>query len=111
MQDRISEVSAIVATRSGESIDVEDTASLSLRFRSGAVGSLHAGYMLPFSGLGYMGPSYDTHIAIRGTKGNIVWKPFEREEPSFTAESTIVEWETSQHRVFRHQLPACEICN
>ena len=105
MQDRISEVSAIVATRSGESIDVEDTASLSLRFRSGAVGSLHAGYMLPFSGLGYMGPSYDTHIAIRGTKGNIVWKPFEREEPSFTAESTIVEWETSPHRVFRHQLP------
>ena len=77
MQDRVSEVSAILATNSGEPIDVEDTASLSFRFRSGIVGSLHAGYMLPFSGLGYMGPSYDTYIAIRGTKGNVVWKPFE----------------------------------
>ena len=108
MRDRVSEVSAIVATNGGESIDVEDTASLSLRFRSGMVGSLHAGYMLPFSGLGYMGPSYDTYIAIRGTKGNIVWKPFEKEKPCFTAESTVVEWETSPHRVFHHQLPVCD---
>ena len=45
MQDRVSEVSAILATNSGEPIDVEDTASLSFRFRSGIVGSLHAGYM------------------------------------------------------------------
>jgi len=107
MRDRISEVSAIVATNSGESIDVEDTASLSFRFSSGSVGSLHAGYMLPFSGSGYMGPSYDTYIAIRGTKGNIVWNPFEMEKP-LTAESTIVAWETSPHRVFHHQLPACD---
>ena len=108
MQDRVSEVSAILATNSGEPIDVEDTASLSFRFRSGIVGSLHAGYMLPFSGLGYMGPSYDTYIAIRGTKGNVVWKPFESKESSFTVESTIAKWEASPHRVFGYRLPECD---
>ena len=44
--DEIVSVSAEVATRSGEDIDVEDIATLSFRLRSGAVGSLHADILL-----------------------------------------------------------------
>ena len=105
MREDITEVSAVLATRSGAAIDVEDTASLSFRFQSGLIGTLQAGYMLPFSGQGYLGASYDTYIAIRGTAGNIVWDPTQVGTPSFSAESTIPEWEASHHRDFRYELP------
>ena len=108
MREDITEVSAVLATRSGEAIDVEDSASLSLRFQSGMIGTLQAGYMLPFSGKGYLGPSYDTYIAIRGTAGNIIWDPTQAGSPSFSAESTIPEWEASHHRTFRYELPQCD---
>jgi predicted dehydrogenase len=108
MREEITEVSAVLATRSGVAIDVEDSASLSLRFQSGMIGTLQAGYMLPFSGQGYLGPSYDTYIAIRGTAGNIVWDPTQEGTPSFSAESTIPAWEASHHRTFRYELPQCD---
>lgn len=72
--DEIVSVSAEVATRSGEDIDVEDTATLSLRLRSGAVGSLHAGYMLALSGQKYRNTSsYDTYVGLNGQDGRIYW--------------------------------------
>lgn len=108
MREEIAEVSAVLATRSGAAIDVEDSASLSFRFQSGMIGTFQAGYMLPFSGQGYLGPSYDTYIAIRGTAGNIVWVPTQKGDPSFFAESTIPEWEASHHRTFRYELPQCD---
>jgi predicted dehydrogenase len=108
MRDRVEEVSAILATRSGETIDVEDSAALSLRFQSGMIGTFQAGYMLPFSGAGYSGASYDSYIAIRGTAGNIVWSPAQRDHPSFTAESTAPAWEAACHRTFHYQLPECD---
>jgi predicted dehydrogenase len=73
--DEITDVSAMVATLSGEAIDVEDVATLSLRFSSGFLGSLHAGYQLALSQSGYMGPNYETYISIRGTEGRVVWEP------------------------------------
>lgn len=73
-QDEIVAVQAEVATRSGEAIDVEDTAALSLRFRSGAVGTLHAGYILALSGGGYHNPAgYDTYVGLNGQHGRITW--------------------------------------
>ena len=108
MREEITEVSAVIATRSGAAIDVEDSASLSLRFQSGMIGTLQAGYMLPFSGQGYLGPSYDTYIAIRGTAGNIIWDPTQVGAPSFSAESTVPAWEASPHRTFRYELPQCD---
>lgn len=72
--DEVVSVSAEVATRSGEDIDVEDSAVLSLRFRSGAVGSLHAGYMLALSGGGYHNKAgYDTYVGLNGQGGRIHW--------------------------------------
>lgn len=72
--DEIVSVSAEVATRGGEDIDVEDVATLSLRLRSGAIGSLQAGYILALSGSKYPGqPSYDTYVGLYGHDGRIHW--------------------------------------
>jgi predicted dehydrogenase len=98
--DEIVAVSAEVATRSGEAIDVEDVAILSLRFRSGAVGSLHAGYMLALSGSGYHNKAgYDTYGGFSGQLGRITWS-----SPSspikITAESIHPAWASAPQRVF-----------
>lgn len=76
--DEIVEVSGFVATRSGERIDVEDTAALALKFRSGALGTFHAGYTLAFSGQGYVNVSgYDSYLAFNGGGGRIIWPDLE----------------------------------
>ncbi len=72
--DEITGVTACLATRSGEPIGVEDTAALALEFRSGAIGTFHAGYTLAFSGGGYLNAGgYDAHLALNGRAGRIVW--------------------------------------
>jgi len=72
--DEITGVAACLTTRSGERIDVEDSAALALEFRSGAVGTFHAGYALAFSGSGYLNPAgYDAYLALNGRAGRVVW--------------------------------------
>ena len=72
--DEIIGVAACLAQRSGERIDVEDTAALALKFRSGAVGTFHAGYTLAFAGGGYLNASgYDAYFALNGRAGRVVW--------------------------------------
>lgn len=72
--DEITEVTGYLATLSGEAIDVEDTATLALRFRSGAIGTFHAGYCLAFSGGGYVNTKgYDSYLGFYGRKGRIIW--------------------------------------
>lgn len=90
--DEIVSVQAEVATRSGENIDVEDVAVLSLRLKSGAVASLHVGYMLALSGSGYHNPSgYDTYIGINGRLGRVHWSsPGSPSE--FKAETVHPDW-------------------
>jgi predicted dehydrogenase len=73
--DRIVAVSAEFATVSGERIDVEDVAVLTLRFRSGAVGTLHAGYLLAGRGGGYRNPAgFENYLACTGREGRLVWR-------------------------------------
>jgi predicted dehydrogenase len=72
--DEIVSVSAEVATRSGEAIDVEDVATVSLRFASGAIGSLHVGYTLALSGGGYHNKQgYDVYAGFNGRHGRMYW--------------------------------------
>jgi len=72
--DEIAGVGALLATRSGEAIDVDDTVALALRFRSGAVGTFHAGYTLAYSGAGYVNlAGYDSYLAFNGRHGRVVW--------------------------------------
>jgi len=72
--DEIVEVGARFAIRSGEQIEVEDCAALSLRFASGTVGTFHAGYTLAFSGSGYLNRTgYDSYLGFNGRAGRVVW--------------------------------------
>ncbi len=73
--DEIVSVMAETAVRSGEDIDVEDVATLSLRFDSGAVGSLQCGYVLALSGGGYHNKTgYDVYCGFNGRTGRIHWR-------------------------------------
>ena len=68
----------MTSTRSGESIEVEDTAVLSLKFRSGALGSFHAGYTLAYSGAGYVNrKGYDSYLGFNAREGRVVWPDLE----------------------------------
>lgn len=72
--EEIVEVGALLATRSGEKIDVDDTNALALRFSSGALGTFHAGYTLAYSGAGYVNlAGYDSYLGFNGRTGRIVW--------------------------------------
>ena len=69
--DRVESVAAMVDTKNPFPIDVEDTACLVVRFSSGALGTVHAGYHLVGSASGYSGARYDAFMAMRGTEGYV----------------------------------------
>ena len=82
-------VSAHVATLSDTGIDVEDTAAVSFSMSNGAVGGLHAGYMLR--------KRYgDISLAIRGTLGDIAWSSYGFDGAGHTVrlQSEAPGWET-----------------
>lgn len=94
--DEIVEVAGYLDTRSGEAIDVEDTATLALRFRSGAIGTFHVGYSLAFSGQGYVNAKgYDSYLGFNGRLGRVVWPSLDAvlqiESPPQTGQPAIRE--------------------
>lgn len=100
--DKVVSVMAEVATRSGEAIDVEDVAMLSLRFASGAVGSFHAGYTLALSGSGYHNSSgYDTYAGFNGRGGRLYWNapggPTKLSLESTHPDHSSAPWQTSEY--------------
>ncbi len=99
LDDRVVEVAALVGQQNPEQIEVEDTACLVLRFSSGVLGTLHAGYHLIGSAAGYSGAAYDTFIGFRGTDGYL---RLPREMDGFTVHSLAPGWEGKgkQDRVF-----------
>lgn len=101
--DPIVEVAAMTAIRSGEMIDVEDTAVLSLKFRSGALGSFHAGYTLAHHGTGYVNQKgYDSYLGFNARNGRVVWPDL---DPRLQIESPS-ESDGSPHRETVFDLPA-----
>lgn len=96
--EEIVSVSAEVNTRSGEDIDVEDVATLSVRFQSGAVGSLHAGYIMALSGEGYFNTGgNDIYNGFNGQKGRIFWDPMAA-PLRIHVETTVEEWKSAPVR-------------
>lgn len=67
-------VSAHCATLSGEPIDVEDMAALTLRFANGVLATATFGYLMPGGNPGYMTPGYDTYFGLKGTGGEVAWE-------------------------------------
>ncbi|MBI3923897.1 MAG: Gfo/Idh/MocA family oxidoreductase [Armatimonadetes bacterium] len=100
-REEIVSVSAEVATRSGEEIDVEDVATLALRFTSGAVGSLHVAYSLALSGEGYHNSGYDNYLCINGRDGRLRREGL---EGPLQVESTSPSWATAPRRVFDYSI-------
>ena len=86
---------------------MEDTATLALRFASGALGTFHAGYLLPRSKAGYQGASYDTQIAVRGTEGRFNWEPMAA-EPVARLESVVPQWVGAPQREIRYSMEPCD---
>jgi predicted dehydrogenase len=83
------EVSAILATLSGEPIDVEDMATLSLRFDNGMLGSLHCAYAVDGKS------SEQQFFGLRGTLGSVTW---EGSGLSFQSYSSHPDWAASPGR-------------
>lgn len=102
--DEIVSVSAQVATRSGKEIDVEDVAALALRFRSGAVGSLHVGYTLAMSGSGYFNKSgYDIYVGFNGRAGRLYWSSSGKPTQLYV-ETTHPSWSAAPRRELAYEL-------
>ena len=75
LDDEVESVSCQSANLSGESIDVEDTICLTLRFSRGSIGTMRLGYHLPVSKSGYVGSSNDTYLCVNGSDGFVRWIP------------------------------------
>lgn len=101
----VSRVSALTDTLSGEAIDVEDVASVSMRLSNGALASLYAGYLLPSGRSGYEGAAYDQSIILRGTQGTLRHLK-DGDDQIVTLESTADDWRTAPRQIFRFSLPA-----
>lgn len=103
--DEIVAVSAHLATRSDAPIDVEDVAVLSLTFASGAVGSLHVGYVLALSGAGYENrQGYATHAEFCGQTGRLGWSGSTIFPPHLWIESAHPDWAAAPRREFHADL-------
>jgi predicted dehydrogenase len=102
--DEVVSVMAEVATGSGEAIDVEDVAVLSLRLASGAVASLHAGYLLALSGGGYFNRGgYDNFGGFSGRLGRLSWLS-SGPPAQLLAESTHPSWAGAPWRSFDYRV-------
>lgn len=93
-------VTAFTANVGGEDIDVEDVASVALRFANGAVGSLYAGYLIP----GGLPEDYDTTLILRGSAGWAAFDPV-ADEKVLRLRSTHPAWQSAPARTIRYDLP------
>jgi predicted dehydrogenase len=98
--EEIARVQAELATTSGEPIDVEDTAAVSFRTDGGAVGSMHAGYLLAVGNSGYRAAGHDIAMILRGTLGAIYYSDGRHETP-LLLESVAPGWRGAQRRTYQ----------
>ncbi len=104
--EEITAVAAQVATRSGEDIDVEDTASLSMTLASGAIASMHLGYILAQSGEGYHNPTgNDIYLGLNGRLGRLHLGGFGDSPASrLHVESLHPDWAAAPRQVFEFEV-------
>lgn len=94
--EEVASVAAQLATTSNEDITVEDTAAVSFRLSGGAIGSLHAGYLLASGAAGYRVARFDRAVHLRGTQGAITYR---FDEP-LILESIAPKWRSASSRTF-----------
>lgn len=97
--DEIASVAAEIATRGDDGIDVEDTATLSMRMRSGTLASLHASYVLSISGGGFYNTAgYDQYAGVYGREGRLWWD--DHGPPKLHLESRSEDFRAAPSRTF-----------
>ncbi len=98
--EEIVRVQAEIATLSGEAIDVEDAAVVAFRTSGGALGSLHAGYLLALGNPGYRAAGHDILLALRGEHGVIRYAA-NRQDAGLVLESLAPRWRSASQRTFQ----------
>jgi predicted dehydrogenase len=98
--EEIVRVQAELATTSDVAIDVEDTAAVAFKTTGGAVGSMHAGYLLAVGNPGYRAAGHDIAMILRGTLGAIYYTSGRHETP-LLLESVAPGWRTAVRRTFQ----------
>ncbi|MGY8823058.1 MAG: Gfo/Idh/MocA family protein [Candidatus Latescibacterota bacterium] len=76
-----------------EDIDVEEVASATFSLDNGAIGHIHAGYVLP--------RRYgDIFLCLRGTRGDITWRMWgtEGRQDELVVQSEVGEWGREEYR-------------
>jgi predicted dehydrogenase len=101
---RVRRVTALAASRNPERVKVEDTAALAMEYEAGALGTLHAGYLLPGSRSGYKAAAYDNYLAVRGYEGWAAW-PMTATPDAYTLFSTAAGHTTDGQEERRFELP------
>jgi len=100
--EEIVRIQAELGTLSGEAIDVEDTAVLAFRTSGGAIGSLHAGYLLAIGNPGYRSAGHDISLILRGSDGLIQYSVGRGHEgPPLVLESLAPRWRSASRRGFQ----------
>jgi len=100
--EEIARVQAEIGRLSGEAIDVEDVAVLAFRTSSGAVGSLHAGYVLALGNPGYRAAGHDISLILRGSDGLIQYSVGGGYDgPPLILESLAPRWRSASQRGFQ----------
>jgi predicted dehydrogenase len=102
LQDEVTEVCAFTGVLGGCDVSVEDTASVAMRWASGALGTFTAGYHLARSASGYSGAAYDTYLGIRGQLGSCAWDPVRAEGP-VRVETAHPDWAAAPDRSITYQ--------
>jgi predicted dehydrogenase len=88
----VSEVAAITATLSGQPIDVEDVATLALRYDNGMIGSLHCAFATD--------RDTDQAFSLRGALGWLTWND---SGPRLTVHSAHPSWATAPTRMLEFE--------
>lgn len=95
-------VTGEVATLSGEAIDVEDLAVMTIGFAGGLLAAATFGYLMPTGSAGNSFASKDTWFQIKGTDGKVAFEPTS-EEQTVTVESHHPAWSGAPAR--RYSFP------
>jgi predicted dehydrogenase len=98
--EEIVRVQTQMATLGGEAIDVEDAAVVAFRTSGGAVGSLHAGYVLALGNPGYRAAGHDITLILRGSLGVIQYTGGRQESP-LLLESVAPHWRAAARRSYQ----------
>jgi predicted dehydrogenase len=100
--EEIVRIQAELGTLSSEAIDVEDAAVLAFRTSSGAIGSLHAGYLLALGNPGYRAAGHDISLILRGSDGLIQYSAARGYDgPPLVLESLAPRWRSASRRGFQ----------